>query len=672
MASSTEYTLSYLASEVASKTQNASNHHNGRSHQMAEISAPIADLVLRSEILKSKLCAIELTTKSIMVSPAQCSQLINRAVDLLLNSRETGISTLKMQFTVSTMARQFDEEMTARMESQRAALSARIDSIVGLIPYNSSTVNKLYDDVFSVLVDHEKWVESIPADSAIDGIAEREMSAALENVFPRSQIKHYKALSSKAKKVQLERLMDIIYGIRLYDRDIGKGGSSMTDFPKLIEMELSEMYGAVNDAMESVRAQIASYGKVILLEHRAPGTITVPLLALQSELRNRWQYAEYLRHYKEEIVQSTEILHTVLKKLGDQLKALHLLFKSEQNPLKTEVYPKFAQLATFWKLVIAEKDCTESRQHILDALTAHDAAFSSSLREQDIERTISAATPSDTAFIPFHAVSKLNADIMQIDHAIFDPKEVRLSGFCLISLIHKNGLLFAGNIKQTLIQLNSTDDDAENENKENEDSGNGPRRNRKGDKYCFRSMAELKEFAVSPPKCFEALKQCLVRYPELINILRVHEMASTAPQPLVGLQLNSMLPHPMTNVPRKASQGVGTPTHFVESNIVPDYSWNEWELRRRALQIVDMRLKKVQTHSTQTDLSHFRRDNATQYYLKQPLADGTMPGTETQTGIERATNVPKQHKYITGLRGKPDEKVSVVTLTFDPPIKRMN
>jgi len=163
-----------------------------------------------------------------------------------------------------------------------------------------------------------------------------------------------------------------------------------------------------------------------------------------------------------------------------------------------------------------------------------------------------------------------------------------------------------------------------------------------------------------------------VRYPELLNIVGANDRAAAAPQRLVALQLNSMLPHPMTTVPRKTSQGVGTPTHFLERNIVPEYSSNEWDLRRRALQIVDMRLKKVRTHSVQTDLSHFRRDNATQYFLKQPLADGTMPGTETQTGIERATNVPKQKKFITGLRGKPNEAVSVVTLTFDPPIKRMN
>ena len=110
----------------------------------------------------------------------------------------------------------------------------------------------------------------------------------------------------------------------------------------------------------------------------------------------------------------------------------------------------------------------------------------------------------------------------------------------------------------------------------------------------------------------------------------------------------------------------------MEENIVPSYSWNEWDLRRRALQIVNMRLKQMKTHSTQTDLSHYRRDNTTQYWLKQPLADGSMPGIDTQTGIERATNVPKQKKFITGLRGKPNDPVSVVTLTFDPPVKRLN
>lgn len=615
MAASSEYTFEYLACEVATKAQNAAHHqHHGRSHHMAEISPQIADLVLRTQILNSKLSDINLSTKSLLLSPSQSTQLINRTVDLLLKSSDTGIETLKMQFTVSTMAKELDNEITKRIESQRTMFSDRIEEIIQIIPYNTSTINKLYEDVFELLLDHEKYIESIAEEENIDNIAEREMNAALENVFPRSQIKHYKALSKKAKKVQIDRLIDIIYGIRLYDRDIGKCGSSMTDFPKLIEMELSEMYGVIGDAMESVQGQIESYNKVIELEYHKPGTITAPLLTLQSELRNRWQYVEYLKHYKDEIIQSTEILHTVLKKFGDELKSLHSLFKSEQNPLKTEVYPKFAQLATFWKLILAEKYCAESRQQIIDVLKGYEMAFTSSLKEQDVEKTIS-ATKTEHTFIPFHAVTKLNSNIMQIDHDIFDPKEVGFNGFCLVSMVQKNGMLFSGNTKQTLIQLNSDGDEVDN--KENEDTTNNEKKNKMGNKYCFKSMVELKEFAISPPKYFKALQQCLVRYPELINIIGLNDRCGTAPELLVGLQLNSMLPHPMTNVPRKVSQGVGTPTHFVESKIVPDYSWNEWDLRRRALQIVNMRLKKVQTHSTQTDLSHFRRDNATQYYLKQ-------------------------------------------------------
>merc|ERR1719167_978940 len=121
------------------------------------------------------------------------------------------------------MAKELDAEITKRIESQRTRFSDRTEEIIKIIPYNTSTVNKLYEDVFQLLVDNEKYIECIPEDQGIDGIAEREMNAALENVFPRSQIKHYKALSSKAKQVQIERLIDIIYGIRLYDRDIGKG-----------------------------------------------------------------------------------------------------------------------------------------------------------------------------------------------------------------------------------------------------------------------------------------------------------------------------------------------------------------------------------------------------------------------------------------------------------------
>lgn len=87
--------------------------------------------------------------------------------------------------------------------------------------------------------------------------------------------------------------------------------------------------------------------------------------------------------------------------------------------------------------------------------------------------------------------------------------------------------------------------------------------------------------------------------------------------------------------------GVETPVHFVERHIDPHYTWNEWVLRRRALQIVQ--LQSCKTSSQQTDASHFRRDNDSQVYLPK---DG-----ETQTGLTVATNTERKAVYVTGLRG---------------------
>ena len=36
----------------------------------------------------------------------------------------------------------------------------------------------------------------------------------------------------------------------------------------------------------------------------------------------------------------------------------------------------------------------------------------------------------------------------------------------------------------------------------------------------------------------------------------------------------------------KSEAGTQTDVHFMESNIVKSYEWNEWELRRQALKLV--------------------------------------------------------------------------------------
>ena len=131
--------------------------------------------------------------------------------------------------------------------------------------------------------------------------------------------------------------------------------------------------------------------------------------------------------------------------------------------------------------------------------------------------------------------------------------------------------------------------------------------------------------------------------------------------------------HPllMPDQPLMRDAATGTPTHFVEKRIDPSYDWNEWSLRRKALQMANLR--NARTVSSQTDASHFRRENETQVWL--PRQKGT------NTGVERGTNPPRSKNYLTGLRGdkatkfaKPDERkddehgshqAKVVNLTFE-------
>jgi hypothetical protein len=96
----------------------------------------------------------------------------------------------------------------------------------------------------------------------------------------------------------------------------------------------------------------------------------------------------------------------------------------------------------------------------------------------------------------------------------------------------------------------------------------------------------------------------------------------------------------MGQLPIVSEVGCQVDTHIEETKIEPSYKWNEWDLRRDALMLVN--LKDKQTHSTQTNQSHFRRDSETQHYMPKDNV--------TQTRKDGSTFVPKTVHYLAGLR----------------------
>merc|ERR1719171_2121646 len=115
------------------------------------------------------------------------------------------------------------EEASVKRERRERGLIAEI-SEMHLKPGNDvEALTALYRKIFNFLV------LRAGLEPGADRPAEREIAAALESVFPRIGLKAFTALPNDDKVAQLHELANIVLGIRLFNRHIGKGGAGIVD-----------------------------------------------------------------------------------------------------------------------------------------------------------------------------------------------------------------------------------------------------------------------------------------------------------------------------------------------------------------------------------------------------------------------------------------------------------
>lgn len=59
----------------------------------------------------------------------------------------------------------------------------------------------------------------------------REATAALQSVFPQTELGNFLSLSKRDKDRQLVELTQIVTGIRLFNKECGKGGEGIDNLP---------------------------------------------------------------------------------------------------------------------------------------------------------------------------------------------------------------------------------------------------------------------------------------------------------------------------------------------------------------------------------------------------------------------------------------------------------
>lgn len=503
---------------------------------------------------------------------------------------------------------------------------------------------------------------------------EREVAAALESVFPRISLKAFINLNAEEKYAQLDELANIVLGIRVFNQHIGKGGVNIPNPQQESAALLQKLGVTLSGELETAQQTCSELQQVIvhsLLRH--PPGVTVDLLRRwKDELTNRRQFVSYLQSLQEDMAVSERKFGALREATMSEMRSLQELVGNRASVPKEHVYPKFYEIAGQWTALYHEFKVVTGRTRTMDVLRTFRSSYTASLRQEiDTQPNGKTALEEDalaaeaavevtqthesdnaalqaeknvadkggdqsddngTSKIPTHARQSRSQHTMSTDvkEDIGTERPVKLSiestpefmqlpleyqGFCSWTIVKRQGLLLPGKPELGVIRY----------------------RNRF---FVFAHEVAINAF-MNDPECF--VKGALERArhsPELIHLLRLQE---AFPETCITRMLqrgttgNTRPKFALTTVERREA-ATETPLHFVEGAVDPRYHWNEWVLRRRALQVANLRC--CVTKSQQTDSSHFRRSNETQVYLQR--------GRLTQTNRSSGTQPPQQVQYFAG------------------------
>lgn len=526
--------------------------------------------------------------------------------------------------------------------------------------------------IFSYLLRHAS------DDARVGRGVEREVAAALESVFPRISLKAFINLGSEEKYAQLDELANIVLGIRVFNQHIGKGGVNIPNPEQEAAVLLQNMGRVLSDELEQAQQTCAELQQVIVhSELRHPQGVTTDMLSRwKDELTNRRQYLSYLQSLQEDIAVSDRKVGSLRDTIMSEMSCLQELVGNRASVPKEHVYPKFYELAAQWTTLYREYKVLSGRTRTTDVLRGFCSSYTPSVRGgMDIqagevtaleenaraaEAAIGVATeilePVDAADgkSPIEESSEQKhadpenggsarrhmdedqhgeqkpPEVRCDDHSVERPVKLSIEstpefmqlpleyqGFCSWTIVKRQGLLLPGKPELGVIRY-------------------------KNRFFVFAHQVAIATFLNDPEFFLKGALERAVVSPELIHLLRLQDSFPEAciTRMFQGGKTSSGKVRPSLSLtpPENREAGTETPVHFVEKCIDTGYHWNEWVLRRRALQVANLR--KCVTTSQQTDASHFRRANDTQVYLQRAKT--------TQTTRNSGTK-PHQHvQYFAG------------------------
>jgi hypothetical protein len=567
------------------------------------------------------------------LNESKAKEVIRKVIEQLSLSGDGILETLKLQVLYELAHINEEdkvEQITKYFETEIHALIKEITS------YQNST-KKDYDSIqihkkiFSFLLIKTKQntlnsLNNFNNNNNIGISSERELYAILDNVLPKSGLPPFVTLSSHDKIAQLNDLCNIIMGIRLYNAEVGKGGIGLMTFSDLKNHFTSDLLNSVNEYHLKISRMCEKYTTIY---ERTDFSLVVEsdLLEKLEQIRKLIIYFRqiltYLSTLRDDLNNSITLINNLLQGYEKEIKMINEIVDKKLAITKEQVYPRFENLAKMYSKFQEQSFILNIRENVFTKLQsfAEENPISASLLKDDIVAPFTwlleqSRIDREENQMNFESGMYQNGVNILLPHSTIDFYETKLDyeGFCIVSIIKREGLLVNGT--PNLIAKY------------------------KDKNLVFSSMKKVQDFIEEPDVFIESINNYVKKHPYLINLLNM-----TEEYPMANLSVlfrdKDLYTFKYKSSCIQVDKTIQTDVHLHEEGFIDkDYVWNEWDLKKKAIQLADIMRKK--TVSCQTILSHYRRENESQLY---PLKEQAI-----NTTVSKATNLSISKAYISDLR----------------------
>ncbi|NWQ64832.1 CF206 protein, partial [Neopipo cinnamomea] len=536
-------------------------------------------------------------------------------VTRLLDTTNPSLSTIKMQVYFDMNYANRAELLREQQRILKGKLAPVVRDITDRCPHVQEEIEKVYQNIVSYAL------LSSGLGSPTDIEAVREVTAALQSVFPQTEMTAFISLSKKDKEQQLKDLAMLVTGIRLYNKECRKGGRSIDDLPAILNEAIPSATQTVDEGLNT--CHMLAYKYTALLEsmqedpHRY---MQLSSFKIKEALFNVRQYEAFLCILLSDAITSAQEVETLSVQFTATMMQLKNTVQDKISIDAEEVFPLFLELSKLWTSFQDEMLLLSFLTNMTSNLQQFLEIQSQLFPEEVLTSLLEGITvKSDEERIRETMGTRVNVSDFKNQEWLFpettdnfDQLLIQYHSFCAHAIGVK-GLTLPGNPAIGILK-------------------------HKAKYYVFSSKEAAYTFAQDPDKFIQLNVEKAKEYAELIQLLELHH------------QFEYLFPHAQARIAdkclmkptAKCDSGTQTDTHILPPTIVRSYEWNEWELRRKAIKLANLRRKL--THAMQTDLSHMKRDNFTQVYLPKDAG--------TQTKRDNSSNVPRPQIFLKGLRGR--------------------